>query len=127
MKLVYPAIFTEDDGYFTVEFPDLKGCQTYGETIEEAVEFAEESLTGYLLTILESEQLPAKASSIKDIQCEEGFVTLISCNVNQYRETKAIKKTLTIPVWLNNLAIDKNINFSETLQESLIGKLGIGK
>jgi predicted RNase H-like HicB family nuclease len=127
MKMVYPAIFTEEEGSYIVEFPDLEGCQSFGRTIEEAVEYAEEALTGYLLTLLEAEQVLAKPSDIKDIVPKEGFVTLISANVNQYRETKAVKKTLTIPSWLNNMAINKGINFSEVLKEALISKVGVSK
>lgn len=125
--MVYPAIFTEEEKSYIVEFPDLEGCQTFGQTLEEAVEYAEEALTGYLLTVLEAEQMLNKPSAIKDIDSGEGFVTLISANVNQYRETKAVKKTLTIPSWLNNMAINKGVNFSEVLKEALIRKVSVKK
>ena len=123
MKFVYPAIFTEEDGNYVVEFPDLEGCQTFADTIPEAVEYAQQALSGYLLSLLEAEQIPQKASDIRGIQVSEGFVSLVACEIDVYKETKAIKKTLSIPVWLNNLAIKSGINFSEALRESLMAKL----
>ena len=47
MLFVYPAIFHKEDESYWVEFPDLKGCNTYGSTIPEAMEMAQEALTGY--------------------------------------------------------------------------------
>ena len=123
MKFVYPAIFTEEDGSYIVEFPDLEGCQTFADSIPEAVEYAEEALSGYLLSLLEAEQIPQKATDIRKIKTDVGFVSLISCELDVYKETKAVKKTLSIPAWLNNLAIESGVNFSEALRESLMTKL----
>lgn len=53
MLFVYPAIFHKEEESYWVEFPDLKGCNTYGSTIPEAMEMAQEALTGYLLSLLE--------------------------------------------------------------------------
>ena len=126
MKFIYPAIFTKDDECYSVEFPDLEGCQTFGDTIEEAMSYAQEALAAYILTLLEEERMPEKASEVKNITTEnDSFVTLVVCDVDQYRDNKAVKKTLTIPGWLNKWALSKNINFSETLQEALIKKVGM--
>ena len=51
MTMVYPAIFHKEDGSYWVEFPDLMGCYTYGTTIQETMEAAQESLGAYLLTL----------------------------------------------------------------------------
>jgi Uncharacterized conserved protein len=123
MKFVYPAIFTEEDGNYIVEFPDLEGCLTYGESIEDALVQAEEALEGYLVVLLENEQLPVKASNVKTLNVSNGFATLVSCDIDMYKETKAVKKTLTIPSWLNKLATDNGVNFSEVLRESLVKQL----
>ena len=68
-------------------------------------------------------------TDVKDIKCDENsFVSLISADTLTYRklyDKKAIKKTLSIPAWLNNLALERNINFSNTLQNALIKELGI--
>ena len=123
MKFVYPAIFTEEDESYIVEFPDLEGCQTFADSIPEAIEYAEEALSGYLLSLLEAEQIPQKATDIRKVKTAKGFVSLVSCEIDVYKETKAVKKTLSIPTWLNNLAIEKGVNFSEVLRESLMARL----
>lgn len=40
-------------------------------------------------------------------------------------ESRAVKKTLTIPSWLNDAALEKNVNFSQVLQDALMEKLRI--
>ena len=123
MLFVYPAIFHKEEGSYWVEFPDLEGCHTYGTSITETMEAAQEALAGYLLTLLEQDAAIASPSDILDLTVENGFSSLVSCDVNQYRDTKAIKKTLTIPSWLNERAISMGINFSQVLQEALLTKI----
>lgn len=123
MLFVYPAIFHKEDKSYWVEFPDLKGCNTYGDTIPEAMEMAQEALTGYLLSLLEHGDHIASPSDISSYNPTDGFTTLVSCDINQYKDTKAIKKTLTIPSWLNDRAVSMGLNFSKVLQEALISKI----
>lgn len=94
MLFVYPAIFHQEDNAYWVEFPDLEGCHTYGSSITETMEAAQEALAGYLLTLLEQEREIASPSDISDIHVEDGFSSLVSCDINQYKDTKAVKKTL---------------------------------
>lgn len=123
MLFVYPAIFHMEDGSYWVEFPDLQGCQTYGETLNETMEFAQEALSGYLLTLLEQNVPIAPPSDIVTLHPTDGFTSFVSCNINQYKDTKAVKKTLTIPSWLNDQASSMGINFSQVLQEALLSKI----
>lgn len=103
MLFVYPAIFHKDGTSFWVEFPDLEGCQTFGDSLAETMEFAEEALSGYILTLLEEKRDIPKPSAIEAITApSDGFLTLISCKIASGGETKAVKKTLTIPSWLGN-------------------------
>lgn len=123
MLFVYPAIFHKEENSYWIEFPDLDGCHTYGNTITETMEAAQEALSGYLLTLLEQNKPLAAPSDIAKYHPDDGFASLVSCNINQYKDTKAVKKTLTIPGWLNDRAIEKGINFSQVLQEALVSKL----
>lgn len=123
MLFVYPAIFHKEDVSYWVEFPDLKGCNTYGSTIPEAMKMAQEALTGYLLSLLEHGDYISSPSDISAIHANDSFSSLVSCDINQYKDTKAVKKTLTIPSWLNDRAISMGINFSQTLQEALLSKI----
>ena len=45
--------------------------------------------------------------------------------VRDKMENRSIKKTLTIPKWINDIAVENNINFSQTLQSAIKEKLGI--
>lgn len=125
MLFVYPAIFHKEDGAYWVEFPDLEGCHTYGASVSETMEAAQEALSGYLLTLLEQDQPLAAPSDILSHHPEDGFCSLVSCDINQYRDTKAVKKTLTIPSWLNDRAMSMGLNFSQVLQEALLSKMQI--
>ncbi len=123
MLFVYPAIFHQENNSFWVEFPDLEGCHTYGSSITETMEAAQEALAAYILTLLEQEKDIASPSDISDFHVEDGFPSLVSCDINQYKDTKAVKKTLTIPAWMNERAIAMGINFSQVLQDALLSKI----
>ena len=132
MKLIYPACFYPcEEGGYTVVFPDLPGCVTEGDNLAEAMEMAIDASSGWLLTTVEeNEQLP-KASNIRNVipdEYENGFVSLIGVDLDEYSQkhgNKAIKKTLTIPAWLNTIAEDNKVNFSQVLQSALRDQLGI--
>lgn len=123
MLFVYPAIFHKEDDAYWVEFPDLEGCHTYGSSINETMEAAQEALSGYLLTLLEQGKPIAAPSDVSSYAPSDGFTSLVSCDINQYKDTKAVKKTLTIPSWLNDRAISMGVNFSQVLQEALMQKI----
>ncbi len=123
MLFVYPAIFHKEEDAYWVEFPDLKGCHTYGSSINETMESAQEALVSYILTLLEQGKTIPSPSDISSIHTNDGFSSFVSCDINQYKDTKAVKKTLTIPSWLNDRAISMGINFSQVLQEALLSKI----
>lgn len=126
-RLFYPAVFVpEENGGFSVYFPDVDGCFTQGETIEEAYEMSFDAL-GLMLSCLEDEKRPIPTPSAPhEIQPQDGgCVIMIGFDMIEYKKkhsTKSVKKTLTIPEWLNEEAIARNINFSQTLQEALLAK-----
>lgn len=127
-KMFYPAIFTpEDDGGFSVSFPDIEGCFTQGETIEESYEMAFDAL-GLALSFLEDEKrvIPLPSAPNKISLNENEFVVIIEFDMLEYQKkhnSKAVKKTLTIPQWLNEEATALGVNFSQVLQEALIAKI----
>ncbi|MCD7854838.1 MAG: type II toxin-antitoxin system HicB family antitoxin [Clostridiales bacterium] len=130
-KYVYAAVFTkEENGQYSVTFNDIKGCYTCGDNLEEAIEMAEDALALVLYEYeKEGKEIP-KATDISEIKTGENeFVTYIACDTMEYRKmynNKSVKKTLTIPEWLNEEALKSNINFSAVLQEALQEKLAIG-
>ena len=129
-KYVYPAIFSpSEDGGFIVSFPDVSGCYTEGDTLAEAIEQAKDALCLMLYDLEEREESIPVPTSINDVVTESGdIVSLVACDTLEYRkffDKKAVKKTLTIPNWLNTMAERADINFSAALQEALIEKLHI--
>lgn len=131
MKLIYPACFYPSEDGYTVVFPDLQGCVTEGDTLSEAMEMAMDAASGWLLDeVEENKQLP-KATDIKKVilnEYENGFVSLIGVDLDEYslkHGNRAVKKTLTIPAWLNTIAEENNVNFSQVLQGPLKDQLGI--
>ncbi len=123
MFKVYPAIFHEEDGYW-VEFPDLTGCVTEGNTIEEAMSMAQEALGLWLVSQMEMGNEFPVPSGIADIHADDGIVTYVSTDVDAYRrDTRAVKKMLSIPAWLAKEAETRNISLSKVLQEALLAKV----
>ena len=127
----YPAIFHSDkeSGGYWISFPDFPECMTQGDSLEEAYKMAVEAL-GLCIDdrIREHESLP-DASAPLDYLVEEGdFSCLIEFDLLQYqrnKSNKSVKKTLTLPQWLNEACVAQNINFSQVLQEALLQKIGM--
>lgn len=126
MKLVYPAIFTpyeDKSGGYLVEFPDLKGCVTGGDDLADALFMAEDAASGWVLTELEDGKPVPAASDLENVKAEaEQFVTLVALDMDAYAAkygSNAVKKTLTIPAWLNTFAEQNGISCSRVLQDAL--------
>lgn len=129
-KLFYPAIFhTADEGGFWVSFPDFPECLTEGDDMTQAYEMAVDAL-GLAIASREQEheEVPS-ASGFESITVSEGeFLTIVEFDMLAYKKrtnNRAVKKTLSIPEWLNEAATDAGINFSQVLQEALIQKVGM--
>ncbi len=127
MKLIYPAVFHTEDDQVWVEFPDLEGCQSFGDSISEALDGAKEALEGYCITLLEEKHTLPIVSDIKTIKTDESsFVSLVETELTtSFAKRKSVKKTLTVPAWLNDMATEKWVNFSAVLQEGLVKSLGL--
>ena len=128
MLLIYPAVIHEDADGLWLEFPDLEGCQTQGDTQQELLANAAEALEGYALCLLESGQKLPQTSNPTNIKLEDenSYISLIQTDVDLSKHTKSVKKTLTIPAWLNERALAEKINFSSVLQNALLKELKIG-
>lgn len=124
MVFTYPALVHNDPEGLWLEFPDLPGCQTYSPTMNELLSDAEEALECYIVEELEHSGKLPDPSDINTIPTEgNDFTTLIRIDADLAKQTKSVKKTLTIPYWLNEKALAAGINFSKVLQEALLAKL----
>lgn len=130
-RYVYPAIFTQEEDGYAIRFPDLKNCFTDADNLNEAMQMASDVLCLTLYGLEQNEEPIPPASDMRDVDCKTDsgeFVTLIACDTVEYRrffDNRAVKKTLTIPSWLNDMAERAGINFSGTLQEALMRKLNV--
>jgi len=128
MKFVYLAEFYPcEEGGYNVVVPDLPGCSTEGDTLEEAIEMGVDAASGWILGEMEAGRKIPPASSPTDIHPDDGgFVGTLLLDMDSYAERwgkKAVRKNLTIPAWLNAAAEANGINFSAVLQDALYAQL----
>lgn len=129
-KYIYPAVFDPcEEGGYCVTFPDLPGCITEGDTLEEAYEMAKEALALHLWGMEDDgDPIPVPTSPADITAPKGGFITLIEVWMVPIRDkmaNKSVNKMLTLPRWLNDLAEEKQVNFSHVLQNALKEYLGI--
>lgn len=128
---VFPAVFSFDPDGVSVEFPDLPGCLTCGDTEEEALRMAKEAMSLHLWGMEQDGDEIPEPSKISDLTLEANqAVVLIDTWMPAFRDhmaNKAVKKTLTIPKWLNDLAEQKKVNYSQILQSALKNYLGVSE
>ncbi len=127
MTLIYPGIlypYRDGSGGFSVEFPDLPGCEARGEDLEEAIRKGTDAASRWILLETEAGHSVPKATDYKDVHPEaDGFVNLFALDMDAFAEKygeKSVRKNLTIPAWLNTFAEKNNVNFSQVLQEALL-------
>ena len=127
MTKVYPAIIHKDPDGLWLEFPDLPGCYTQGDSIENLMLNAEEALGAFLAVKMEhSEEIPL-ASDIENVRKEpDESVTYVSVDINKYhRDTRAVKRMISIPAWLAKESDKRKYSLSKVLQEALIEKVNM--
>lgn len=126
---IYIHVPPEENGQFSICFPDIENCFTCGDNLENRISMAEDVLSLMLTHLEDKERKIPAASAINDLATENGaFATYISCDTTAYRRlmnNTAVKKTLTIPSWLNDSAIAAGLNFSQVLQDALKQQLNI--
>ena len=119
MEYVYPAIFHSNyDGSYTITYPDLPGCISEGKTLANAIYMAQTALKQWMEYLADKKQDIPSASSIKDIIVgDRDFVNLIRAEM---RDGRAVKRTISIPQWMDDKAIKSGISLSRVLQDALV-------
>lgn len=129
MRYVYPAVFVPEDGLYNVTFPDLPDCYTCGEDLTDAMFMAQDILADVLSDKEEQNESVPKPSSLSTLTVPAGSTAaLVAADTDAWRRAhsgKAVKKTLTIPQWLDTAAQVRGINFSQVLQDALRTQLGV--
>lgn len=128
-RYVYPVIFDYADDGISIEFPDLPGCLPCAQTTEDAIKNAREAMALHLYGNEQDGDLIPDATPINQLHAgKKQVVVLVEAWMQPFRdemEQRAIKKTLTIPKWLDDLAKERNVNFSRLLQDALKQYLGV--
>ena len=124
----YPVIVDfNEDGFINISFPDFPDTVTSVDDEKEIVSEAQDLLA---LTIRDYEECGGSLPEPSvNVHVEEGQ-RLVFINVwmpyhrSKIKETY-VKKTLTIPEWLNILGMNNNLNFSAILADGIKSRLGI--
>jgi predicted RNase H-like HicB family nuclease len=122
MEYVYPAAFRQnDDGSYTISYPDLPGCISEGKSLANALYMAEMALTQWICYLTDKKQAIPAASVMENIKADEGeFINLIRAEV---RDSKAVKRTVSIPKWMDVRVTERNLSLSRLLQDALTARL----
>lgn len=123
MNYRYACILTPISEGYQAAVPDLPGVVTFGSTLDEAIDMAQDALSIALLT-LEDEGLPLPKPSPAEqyLVQPQGIVVLLSIDTLRYRmqtDTKAVRKNVSMPAWMSTLADQRGLNCSQILQEAL--------
>lgn len=128
----FPAVFEIDDddgGVVNVTFPDIENCFTNADCVEEAAVAAKEALENVLYwTERDGRPIPSP-TEIRSIKCSaEQFTSLVTADMRSARrawENRSVSRTITLPAWLDELARQSNLNFSQVLQQAVKKTLGV--
>lgn len=128
-RYVYPAVFSyEPDQEIAVVFPDLD-VATSGENEKDAL-FSARELLGCVMYGLEQdgEAIPAP-TALSEVALEGNeravLVDVYMPSIRMAQNNKSVNRTVTLPAWLNAAALERNINFSQVLQDALKAQIGV--
>ena len=124
-EYVYPAIFhPNDDGSYTITYPDLPGCISEGKSLGNAIYMAQAALTQWIEYLTDKKQSIPSASDLKSIDLSpEEFVSLIRADV---KDGRAVKRTVSIPKWMDDKVTETGLSLSRVLQDALKERLNVG-
>ena len=130
MKYIYTATFIpNDDGTkYYCQVPDLPGCITTGDTLDNAIEMITDAASGWLVVAEdEGNDIPA-ASHQCDLNIPNNAIcSIIRIDTLSYRaatDTRAVRKNVSLPAWMATLAEKRGVNCSQVLQDGLMNIFG---
>jgi predicted RNase H-like HicB family nuclease len=122
MEYVYPAIFhANDDGSYTITYPDLPGCISEGKSLANAVYMAQSALSQWIEYLIDKNHAVPHATDMRGVAVSDGeFVNLIRADV---RDGRAVKRTVSIPKWMDDKVSESRLSLSRVLQDALSQRL----
>ncbi len=135
MIKAYPTIFTKTDDCYLIEVPDLE-IITEGTDMENAIYMARDAISVTLVSLEENNDTIPEPSAIYNIDISagtfaedgKGFVSMVDVDTKEYRrkiDTRAVRRNVSLPSWLNYEVNEAGINVSQFLQDALVEKLKI--
>lgn len=124
-EYVYPAIFhSNEDGSFTITYPDLPGCISEGKNLANAMYMAQTALAQWIEYLTDKKQSLPSPTNLKCLKTTElEFVNLIRADI---KDRRAVKRTVSIPKWMDDMVSEAGLSLSRVLQEALKDKLNVG-
>ena len=125
MEYVYPAIFHQnDDGSYTITYPDLPGCVSEGKSLANGIYMAERALVQWLGYLADKKQATPEASPLENIKADQNeFINLIRVEV---KDSKAVRRSVSIPKWMDARVTEAGLSLSRVLQDALFARLEKG-
>lgn len=124
---IFPATVAKESGNYGVYFYDIPGCIATGGTLDEALRMAKDGLALHLWGMEQDGDPIPSPTPFENIPLKKGeTLCLLDVNMMDIRaqmDNRPVKKTLTIPYYLNELAKERHINFSQVLQTALYERL----
>lgn len=124
-EYVYPAIFhPNEDGSFTITYPDLPGCISEGNSLGNAMYMAQSALTQWIEYLTDRKQEIPPASSLDRLEAAPGeFANLIRADI---KDGRAVNRTVSIPKWMDDMVAESGLSLSRVLQDALKERLNVG-
>ena len=121
-EYVYPAVFhPNDDGSFTITYPDLPGCISEGKSLGNAMYMAQSALTQWIGYLADKQQAIPPASDLKVVEtAPDDFASLIR---TETKDGRAVKRTVSIPKWMDDQVSEAGLSLSRVLQDALKERL----
>jgi predicted RNase H-like HicB family nuclease len=122
MECVYPAIFHENsDGSYTITYPDLPGCISEGKSLGNAMGMAQSALTEWIEYLTDKAQPIPEPSKLKTIAIgSDEFVSLVYSDI---RDKRAVRRTVSIPKWMDDRVAESGLSLSRVLQDALLERV----
>jgi Uncharacterized conserved protein len=131
-KLTFLAVVEKGHDGYGVFYPDLPGCVSFGEDIEEVEKNAKEALELHIYGMeKDGDIVPTPSKTVDKEYIQDGCIILVISifpdMVKNMLDSKRVKTNTTIPQWLKDIAEKQGANYSQLLEYALMEYLGVSQ